>query len=47
MVAAAMVVVVVNCVVDATATIPSLVLTAAAKTPLLLPPSTVTSIDDD
>ncbi len=33
--------------VDATTTIPSLALTVAAKTPLLLPPSTVPSIDDD
>jgi hypothetical protein len=49
MLVAAMAVFVINCAtaVDATATIPSSALTAAAKTPLLLPPSTVTYIDND
>ncbi len=49
MVAAAMAVVIVNCAVafDATATIPSLVLMAAAKMALLPLPLTATSIDDD
>jgi hypothetical protein len=49
MVAAAMVVFVVNCAggVDATTTILSSVLLAVAMTPLPLPPSTVISIDDD
>jgi hypothetical protein len=48
MVAAVMAVVVVNCatVVDAAATIPSLVLMVAAKTPLPLLPSTATSIEN-
>jgi hypothetical protein len=49
MVAAAMAVIVVNfsVVVDAAATILSLGSTAVAKTPLLLPPLTATSINDD
>jgi hypothetical protein len=49
MVATAMVVVVVNCAaaVGAAATIPSSALTAAAKMPLPLLPSTATSIEDD
>jgi hypothetical protein len=49
MVAAAMAVVVVNCAVavDATATIPTSALTAAAKMQSPPPPSIVTSIDDD
>jgi hypothetical protein len=49
MVAAVMVVIVVNCTlaVDATATIPSSALTAVAKTPLLLPPSTVASANNN
>jgi hypothetical protein len=49
MVAAAMVVIVFNCavVVDAAATIPSLLSTVAAKTPLPLLPLTTASIDDD
>jgi hypothetical protein len=44
-----MAVVVVNCAaaVDAIATIPSLALMVAAKTPLLPPPSTVASINND
>jgi hypothetical protein len=48
MVAAGMAVVMVNCssAVDAAATIPSLALTAAAKMPLPLPPSTAASIDN-
>jgi hypothetical protein len=49
MMAALMVVFVVNCavVVDAAATIPSLTLTAAAKTPTPPLPSTAASIDND
>jgi hypothetical protein len=49
MVAAAMVVVTINCaaVVGATTTIPSLALTKAAKTPLPPLPSTAASIKDD
>ncbi len=49
MVAEVMEVVVVNCAaaVDAATTIPSLALMALAKMPLLLPPSTATSIDND
>jgi hypothetical protein len=49
MVAAVMAVILVNCAaaVDVTATIPSLALTAAAKTLLPLPPSTIAFIDDD
>ncbi len=44
-----MAVIVVNCAaaVDATPTIPSSALTAAAKTPLPLPPSTVASINNN
>jgi hypothetical protein len=49
MVVAAMAGFVLNCAVavDATATIPSLALTAAAKAPLLPLPSTDASINDD
>jgi hypothetical protein len=49
MVAAAMVVVVINCAaaVGAAATIPSSALTAMAKMPLLPPPSTAASIEDN
>ncbi len=49
MVVVAIAVVIVNCTVavDATATIPSLALMAAAKMPLLPPPSTIASINDD
>jgi hypothetical protein len=49
MVAVVMGVVVINCAaaVDAAATIPSLALTAAAKTPSLPPPLTIASINDD
>jgi hypothetical protein len=49
MVAAAMVVVIVNCAVavHAAATIPSSALTVAAKMPFPLPPLTVASIDDN
>jgi hypothetical protein len=49
MVAATMAMVIVSCeaAVDATTTIPSLALMAAAKTPSPRPPSTVASIDDD
>jgi hypothetical protein len=48
-VAAVMAVIIVNCagVVDATTTIPSLALTAAAKTPLPLLPSTLASINNN
>jgi uncharacterized membrane protein len=49
MVVAAMAVININCAaaVDATATIPSLALTAAAKTTSPPPPSTVVSINND
>jgi hypothetical protein len=49
MVVAAMAVIVLNCpaAVDAAAVIPSLVSTAAAKTPSPLPPSAATSIGND
>jgi hypothetical protein len=49
MVAATIMIIILNCpvAVDVTANIPSMALTAAAKTPSLPPPSTAASIGDD